>query len=193
MKHLPLILLCPTLVAIVGWWLGSSRDIAITRHEVPVPRASPPPTSTITDPAVVFQKAFWKRPVPEDQILQAERREWQDTTGLSKWQWFISVKPSAPLVDHLVRDNAFGLSTSHDSRFDTTAAAPSWFPTKTTPGTQILTSGNGTFTLLWDKENNHLHATDSGTGFRPGAPEPGQPVASARPVGRLPPTPPPKP
>ena len=71
--------------------------------------------------------------------------------------------------------------------------APEWFPKTPTEATQTLTNATGSFKVLWDKERNLLHASDSGSGFRPGAPEPAQPVVQNTPSGRLPTTPPPKP
>jgi hypothetical protein len=137
----------------------------------------------------VFQKAFWKRPTPEDQILHAERREWQDKDGLSKWQWFIAVKPSPALVDHLITDNAFMLTASRSGGRQH-AEVPEWFPTE---APQVLTNPSGSFRILWDKKANLLHATDSGSGFGPGAPEPARVVTVTQPEGRLPTTPPPRP
>ena len=39
----------------------------------------------------VFKRAFWRRPSAEDRILQAERHEWHDAEGVSRWQWFLIV------------------------------------------------------------------------------------------------------
>ena len=127
MKRL-LIPLTALIVAAVGWHLASPKS------EKPALSDSPDhtfqkPTSTVTDPALVFQKAFWKRPSPEDQILHAERREWQDKDGLSKWQWFIAVKPSPALVDHLITDNAFMLAP-RSGRREHADDPPKWFPTE---------------------------------------------------------------
>jgi len=181
-------------VGFIGWRMASPDK---TPHKVhKIVSTYSPPTSTVTDPALVFQKAFWKRPTPEDQILHAERREWQDKDGLSKWQWFIAVKPSPALVDHLITDNAFMLTVAPHSNGAASRqqdqSTPQWFaqPTETH---QVLTNPNGTFHLLWDKKKNLLHATDSGSGFRPGAPEPAKAITASQPEGRLPTTPPPKP
>ncbi len=185
-----LLLLLPVLiVAALGWHLASPKaDLTYPSDLSDVPK-QPPPTSTVTDPAEVFQKAFWKRPTPEDQILHAERREWQDKDGLSKWQWFIAVKPSPALVDHLITDNAFML-TLRSGRREQADNPPKWFPNE---APQTFANPNGTFQILWDKESNLLHATDSGSGFRPGALEPARAIPAAQPEGRLPTTPPPKP
>jgi hypothetical protein len=188
MKRL-LILFTALTVAVVGWYLGSPKaDPSVPSHLSD--RSNPkPPTSTVTDPALVFQKAFWKRPTSEDQILHAERREWQDKGGLSKWQWFIAVKPGPALVDHLITDNAFMLVKAAKPL---PADLPEWFQPPAETVTSYTNPG-GTFHILWDKEKNLLHATDSGSGFRPGAPEPARAITEAQPEGRLPTTPPPKP
>lgn len=186
MKRL-LISLTALIVAAVGWHLASPKSEKSDLSDSP-DHSFPKPTSTFTDPALVFQKAFWKRPTAEDEILHAERREWQDKDGLSKWQWFIAVKPSPALVDHLITDNAFML-TPRSGGYEN-AEAPKWFPTE---APQTFANPNGTFCILWDKEANLLHATDSGNGFRPGAPEPVRAITATQPEGRLPTTPPPKP
>ena len=97
---------------VLGWYLGLPDHGSDTPHGTSAAHGSHPPASTVTDPAIVFQKAFWKRPTSEDQILHAERREWQSQDGLSKWQWFITVKPGPALVAHLITDNAFMLSAA---------------------------------------------------------------------------------
>lgn len=194
MKHL-LILLSAMLLAAIGWWLGSPGPPPLVPN--PTQAAHPPPTSTVNDPVTVFQNAFWKRPTAEDHILNAERREWRDGTAISRWQWFISVKPSPLLVAHLITDNAFALSPSLDGMPRQAENAPIWFPEEADTGVQVFTENSGAFTLIWDEQDNLLHATGSGGGFHHGAPETaGQPpVAPAQPMpaGRIPTTPPPKP
>jgi hypothetical protein len=140
-------------------------------------------------PEIVFQKAFWRRPGAADEILHAERREQQD----GSWQWFIQVRPSAELVSHLITDNAFGLSTQPRSLTSSIKNAPKWFPQLE----KALTNASGSFCLHFDREAGLITATDSGGGFRPGAPEPrivSQTAETA--AGRLPrhlPPNPPKP
>ena len=48
----------------------------------------------------VFKRAFWRRPSAEDRILQAERHEWHDAEGVSRWQWFLIVDPSPALLQY---------------------------------------------------------------------------------------------
>lgn len=193
-----LILLSALLLTAIGWWLGSpAQTHSATTLTQTASRDPHSPTNTINDPVSVFQSAFWKRPTSEDEILNAERREWRDGGDISQWQWFISVRPSPPLVAHLITDNAFALSPSQNGRPRQPKNAPNWFPKEADTDAQVFTGNSGAFTLIWDKANNLLHATGSGGGFHRGASEPTRqpPVASADPqsVGRLPTTPPPKP
>lgn len=193
MKRLALIL--PAIVAVTwfGWRLAgptvSGEKLAATAGGG---AASPPPSRINRDSTAVFERAFWKRPSSEDQIRHAERREWIDAAdGISRWQWFIEVRPSPGLVKHLIADNAFNLAPA-----DTLPAMhepPFWFAADA-KAFRVLRSPSGGMTLLFDEQANLLLATDSGGGFHKGAVEPGKPVA-ASPIthSRLPNSPPPKP
>lgn len=174
-------------VGFIGWRMASPKADPTPASDLSDIPKQPPPTTTNTNPTEVFQKAFWKHPTPEDDILRAERKEWADSSGLSKWQWVLSVKPSAALVEHLITQNAFMLRRSEPP-----SKLPEGFP-ESAKGYEAYTNASGAFWILWDKEENLLHATDSGSGFRPGAPEPVKAVVTTPPEGRLPTTPPPKP
>jgi hypothetical protein len=180
------VLLISSFVILAAWWLGTPENRS-DRSDQTDPSDH---TATIQDKAAIFQKAFWKRPSTEDHILHAERREWSDHNGLSKWQWFISLKPSPAIVDYLITQNAFSLTAAPRSGGRQHAEAPEWFPAE---APQTFTNSTGTFTLLWDPKANLLHATDRGSGFRPGAPEPARAITATQPQGRLPLTPPPRP
>jgi hypothetical protein len=80
--------------------------------------------TTITDPVLVFQKAFWRRPARDD--LNAERREWSTSAdGVRQWRWFLAVKPGPALREWLA-GNPFSLGeTSSPADLD---SAPAWFP-----------------------------------------------------------------
>ena len=152
---------------------------------------SPRPTLVISDPTDVFQRAFWKRPTAEDQILHAERREWSDSQGLKRWQWFIKVDASPALIKYLREDNSFGLVSN-------TAAPvienpPPWFVYQPSE-VEILESGQGVMRLIFSKSGNTLYGTDSGAGFQPGAPAAPPPTSKPQAsTGRLPNSPPPRP
>jgi hypothetical protein len=185
-----LCIIAAALIAALGWHFAGSENPS--DHSDPSDRSDRPhPAALRTDPATVFEKAFWKRPSNDDRILHAERREWKDASGISKWQWFITVEPSKALLDHLITQNAFSLTPAKNTQI--TPEAPKWFPSSKA-SFEAFTNASGTFTIFWDKARNILHATDSGRGFRPGAPAPSSaPLASQQPAGRLPSTPPPKP
>lgn len=60
--------------------------VFLTRTPPPDVPSDTSPTTTLSDPVAVFQRAFWKRPAADDKILHAERREWSGADGVQKWQ-----------------------------------------------------------------------------------------------------------
>lgn len=193
MKQYRYILLAALLLAGAGvvWQWGpfhSDADAAPT----PVAWKGPPPSSTISDPAVVFQRAFWRAPGPEDEILHAERHEWKDAEGLTKWQWFLEVNPSPGLVKYLREDNAFGLAPAAEAPLP--EERPAWYRYDPS-AVSVLKSPRGRLQLIFSKTGNTLYATDSGAGFQKAASEPGPVATSSTPPAprRLPTAPPPNP
>jgi hypothetical protein len=185
-----LVIMAAALIAALSWHFASSENHSDRSDPSDLSDASHP-AALATDPATVFQKAFWKRPSNDDHILQAERREWKDASGISKWQWFITVEPSKALLDHLITQNAFSLTPAKNTKI--TPEAPKWFP-GSKASFEAFTNASGTFTVFWDKARNLLHATDSGRGFRPGAHTPSsEPLVAGQPQGRLPSQSPPRP
>ena len=153
------------------------------------------PTSRSTDADEVFRRAFWQRPGEEDRILHAERREWADAEGLQKWQWFLVIDASPSLLKRLRDDNVFGLRV--ESAPPVISDPPDWFKSPVA-GVEFMASATGNFQLIIDPNRRRIHATDSGIGFRSGAPTavPASPVSDApRPFvrGRLPDSMPPEP
>jgi len=143
------------------------------------------------DPAEVFRRAFWQPPGTGDQILHAERREWTDPAGLKRWEWFLVVEPSIELVKYLREDNAFGLVPV--PKVPEMADAPPWFAFRPDE-VDVLQAPHGNLHLFFSKTKRLLHATSSGMGFRPGAPEAVKAVPPVQsPSGRLPTRPPPIP
>ena len=106
-------ILVPLLAAVVwlGWRAGSGQPEKLSAA-APVTWQGQPPTLTVTDAGKIFERAFWRHPMPDDQILNAERREWSDEDGLQRWQWFLVVRASADLMKYLRDENAFGLVPS---------------------------------------------------------------------------------
>jgi hypothetical protein len=174
-------------IAVLAWFAFYQES---PLEESPV-SATPvdPPTQTLIDPAEVFQRALWKRPTAQDNILHAERREWADADGIQKWQWFLKIEPSPELVSHLRVKNAFGLQQEVSPK--NVAHPPEWF---TFDQQNFEVMGAGNMRLYFSPHNKILYATDSGGGFHAGAPEPERPIAGeATATGRLPLTPPPTP
>lgn len=175
-------------IGIATFLLVSKKD-DLTEAPAPVAFDGPRPTTTLTDPTEVFQRAFWKRPSPGDRILHSERREWAGEQGVKRWQWFIVVEPSPELVKHLREDNAFGLIPGQS--FGAIENPPVWF---TPPASDVFSAPNGNLRLAFSKTKPLLYAMDMGGGFASGAPEPVKEMrAETAPAGRLPKTPPPNP
>lgn len=161
------------------------------KSEAPVVLPESPPWTVTSDPVKIFQKAFWRSPAAEDEILHGERREWLGEDGVGKWQWFLVVKPSPELVKYLRDDNAFGLVSA--DAMPELVDPPAWFTFKSHE-VELLKAPTANLSLIFSKTGDLLYATDSGDGFRPGAPETGTSVhESPSSSGRLPTTPPPNP
>lgn len=173
----------------LGWlWMDSPRTVQADKPAVAIAEGDAP-TKIENDPVKIFQRAFWASPTSEDKILHAERREWSGTDGLQKWQWFLVVEPSPALLTRLRDDNAFGLFPAASAT--AIGNAPDWFRFDADE-VSVLKSPQAKLQLIFAKDHPTLYATDSGLGFRPGAPEPTQPMPQQAPVpGRLPTTPPP--
>jgi len=150
------------------------------------------PTAILTEPTAIFKRAFWRAPSAGDEILHAERREWADAGGVTKWQWFIVVKASPELLKYLRDDNAFGLIPAKAALLPD--EKPQWFSFNPNE-VAVLKSRHGKMQLVFQTQDNTLYASDAGGGFQRGAPEP-TPAHPDRPApspGRLPNTPPPRP
>lgn len=126
------------------------------------------PTSTTHDGEEIFQRAFWRRPGPDDRILHAERREWTDDEGVKKWQWFIKVHASARLITFLREENPFGMTRSVSP--PVIPDPPSWFAPRY-DDSETMVSRQSEMMMSFSRDGQHLFAADRGHGFRPGAPE----------------------
>lgn len=183
----------PLLVLLLwlGWrWRDSLRTSHVDQPSMEILKGDGP-TKIENDPVKIFQRAFWASPTSEDKILHAERREWSGADGLEKWEWFLVVEPSPALLKRLRDDNAFGLIPAASAA--ATANAPGWFRFDGDE-VHVLKSPQAKLQLIFSRDHRTLYATDTGLGFRPGAPEPTQSTPQQAPVpGRLPTTPPPRP
>ncbi len=187
-----LLLLIPAL-ALLSWlgWRQLGAEKSQPPKQVPsVAWAGAPPDRVVMDPELVFQRAFWRSPAAADEIVHAERYEWHDAEGVTKWHWFIELKPSPELIKYLRDDNAFGLTRT--SSVTWSDERPAWFNFNSTPA-MVMHSVQTKLQLIFMAAENTLYATDSGAGTRRGAPEPAKPTPAAPVPGRLPTTPPPSP
>ena len=184
-------LLLALLAALFAWRLASGRsDSAASAPTLSTSGELRPPVAT-TDPVGVFQRAFWKRPTSADQILNALREEWLEDGRVTRWRWFIVLKPSPDLVRYLRDENAFSLTPANE--VPVFSDAPPWFRCHEMAA-DVYSSRGGHMNLVFIRGENLLFATDSGSGMRAGAPEPA--TATPAPVqsgGRLPASPPPRP
>lgn len=164
MKALVLIV-SAAVVAALGWWQASSED---GKHEKKVTTETHAShTSHVShSPAEVFQKAFWQHPSANDKILHAERQEWSEKGEIKRWRWFITVQPSPELLKRLRADNVFRLQPVKTSPL--IADAPEWFIQENGQN-EILQTPDHSMTVFFDRVTGLLQATDSGTGFNPGA------------------------
>jgi hypothetical protein len=189
-KYWTILLLSLAVLSWVGWRLSGFQERLPAQGEPPIPWKGAPPDRTEVDPVKIFERAFWRRPTGEDQIIHAERHEWLDAGGVTKWQWFIEVKASAELLKYLRDDNAFGLIRGQSASLPD--ARPHWFNFKSGEAT-VMKSPQANLQLIFRSNDNVLFATDSGAGFRRGAPENTKTTPVAPVPGRLPTTPPPTP
>jgi hypothetical protein len=142
-------------------------------------------------PELVFRRAFWRRPAPEDRILHADRREWSDSGGVTRWQAFLAVEPGPALREWLAT-NPFSLAAVPSPSRDI-PNPPAWFPKKT-GGFTIQQSPIGNMLLLTAPGGSPVYFTDHGQGFtRPAATNAPPPASSPVPQNRLPNAPPPIP
>lgn len=156
-------------VAIVAFLLMPSKsEESAPSREVRVPETVEDTTLRITtDPGIVFQRAFWRRPGVEDKVLHAERLEWTNASGeVVKWQWFVVVESGAATQNWLA-ENPFGLRPDSGEVYSSDEAyRPEWFPAPTELREHhVLTSTNGRHKLATSKDGKRLYGTDSGFGF----------------------------
>jgi hypothetical protein len=179
------------IAAWLGWQMSAGRSPEVApEQEKSVALESEPPTKTVTDAVEIFKRAFWRRPVPEDEILHAERQEWSDAEGLQRWRWFLVVKASPALTKNLREENAFGLLPSEP--VPPPGDVPSWFAFQA-GDFELLQSPDRSMHLFFSKNDNTLYATAAGRGFTRGAPAAPLPAQGAQAPGRLPATSPPNP
>ena len=177
------------LLSFPGWRQLHAEKSQLPKQAPAISWVGAPPDRVVMDPELVFRRAFWRSPEAGDEIVHAERYEWHDAEGVKKWKWFMDIKPSPGLIKYLRDENAFGLTRT--SSMTMTDERPAWFNFDSSKAV-VMNSAQTNLQLIFMAEENTLYATDSGLGFRRGAPEPTKTTPQeAKIPGRLPATPPP--
>ncbi len=174
-------------VGLVWRWVAPA-DRAALENEPKIAWEGRAPDSVVLDPTEIFKRAFWRMPSAGDQILKAERHEWSDSEGVTKWQWFLAVDASPELIKYLRDDNAFGLISAEFAKVP--AEKPAWFQFPA-EDFSVMRSSQSEMQLIFSKKDSKLYACASGRGFTRGAPEREPEPATQVPAGRLPRIPPP--
>jgi hypothetical protein len=150
-----------------AWWLN--REVIPAAHSLAWEDTSDEKLKLQLNQVEVFQRAFWRRPSEQDQIVHAERRHWVDidTDGVEKWQWFIEVKPGADFTAWLLTTNPFDLElvSSVSPKVDL-STPPDWMPAGENLAKLVhYRKRGGDFHVFHDLAQNRLFATDNGGGF----------------------------
>jgi hypothetical protein len=140
---------------------------------LPVPATAPAvvsaPVETLARTVhfdTVFARALWRRPQPEDVIKNAERREWSDADGVTRWDWFLEVQPG-PALRTWLDTNPFSLHKSESptpSIPPAEAPRPEWFP-KEAATFEVFVSSSSSFLMLRDPSSQKVYLSDSGGGL----------------------------
>ena len=137
---------------------------------LPTPEERPAvPAETLArtvDFGAVFARALWRRPQTDDVIKNAERREWSDAEGVTRWDWFLEVQPGVALGAWL-ETNPFSLHKSEAPQPaipPAEAPRPDWFP-KESAAFDVFVSSSTSFLMLRDRATQKVYLSDSGGGL----------------------------
>jgi len=123
----------------------------------------------------VFRRTLWRHPGAGDRIIEAQRREWSDPDGVTRWEVYLAFEAGPETVRWLAT-NPFGLSAASAAPA-AFANAPTWFP-REPQGLELLAAPDGKFVQLSDPKTGRTYIASSGGGFtRPvttAAPETGR-------------------
>lgn len=152
--------------------------VAVADEAAPVPE---PATTEVMRadfrPEDVFARALWRRPDPADRILHADRCEWLDPDGVSRWSSFLAVQPGQALREWLA-SNPFSLATvaSLDRELPD---RPDWFPA-THDGYRLQQSASGNLVILTHDSSGTVYLADHGSGFTRPTQSPADPPEPGR-------------
>lgn len=160
------------LLAGLAWWLGprTADRPAAPAPAPPLPQRDGTFLQTGFPPEEIFRRTLWRHPAADDRILNAQRREWSDEAGVTRWDVHLALQPGQETARWLAT-NPFGLSPSAPPRPAT--SAPAWFPAATT-GMEVRATSDGGLLMITDPPTGRLFIASSGQGFRRAVPDPGR-------------------
>jgi len=97
-----------------------------------------------------------------DLILHADRHEWSEPEGLTRWRFFLAVHPGPELRQWLAT-NPFSLATAANLSRDI-PDRPDWFPS-TAAGHTLQQSITGNLIILTSTFDGAVYLADHGKGF----------------------------
>ena len=157
------------LLLVGGWWLSREEVVEETPSVAWVNDPTDEQLKLQRNKTEVFQRAFWRRPSDQEQIVNAERRHWFGGAdeSVERWQWFIEVKPGADFQDWLLNENPFDLVIqAAQSPLPDASASPDWMPPAQSLAHFVhYRKRGGNFHVFLDPKTQRLYATDSGGGF----------------------------
>ena len=114
----------------------------------------------------VFRRALWRRPSREDTVHNAERREWADAGGVTRWEWFLSITPG-PTLEAWLNTNPFSLRRVEQLSEKDAAIGedpPEWFP-RVLDGMELSQSPTGSFWVARSPDSKRIVLSDRGAGL----------------------------
>ncbi len=161
--------LLAALVSCVALWLHRESQPPRQTPAETAPAIPAPPAETLSRTLefdAVFGRALWRRPQPDDLIKNAERRDWSDSEGVTRWDWFLEILPGASLQTWF-DTNPFSLRKIEGAVPQipaAEAARPEWFP-KEASFFEVFQSSTSSFLMLRDPATKKIYLSDSGGGL----------------------------
>ncbi len=137
---------------------------AATESEKPTPL--PETLARTMEPQEVFRRALWRRSSAGDMIHHAERREWADAGGVTRWEWFLIITPG-PSLEAWLTANPFSLRKVTKPRAKDAAnweEIPEWFP-REFEGMELFQGQTGNLLMAREPGSNRIFLSDWGGGL----------------------------